>query len=58
MHAAVVAAVREAVDATLRRAVVPFVATSKTELLVVLGAARDRAVRVNDQGAGTGHALT
>src|SRR5262245_53411179 len=55
MDTAVVAAVRVPLATTLRRAVVLFVATATAAAFVVLGAARDRAVSVKDERAGTGH---
>ena len=53
VHTAVDATLAAPADATHGAAVVPFVAASTAVAFVVLGAARDRAVSVNDQRAGT-----
>ena len=53
MDAAVAAALAVPLDASRRPAVVTFVAAATAVAFVVLGTARDRAVTVNDQSAGT-----
>jgi hypothetical protein len=55
MHAAVVTTFERPHPTSHRVAVMPFVATATPGLLVVLGAARDGAVSVNDERARTGH---
>jgi hypothetical protein len=58
MNAAVIAAIPKPLDTTNRRTIMPFVTTTTAATFVVLGAARDSAVRMNDERAGARHALT
>jgi hypothetical protein len=58
MNAAVVEAVRESLDTTLRAYLMAFVATATPVAFVILCVARDRAVSVNDQRTKTRHTVT